>query len=366
MLSLFALILALVACSSSDDNSDATVNIAYSPTEISETHEKAIVPLSITCQNEWMVYSDDTWIDCAKNTAASSTTADGDATATIAANPSHTAREGSIVIKSGSTRVSIPVTQAGKPEAPVDPSITVPEGYQLVWQDEFNDQSLSMPDENLWWYETGDHGWGNNEIQRYVEGKQGNEVIAEVSNGTLKIHAKRVGNEVLSARINTKESWKYGYFEGRMKLAKGKGTWPAFWMMPKNFTSWPDDGEIDIMEEVGYDPNVIHSSIHCKAYYHSIGTQKTATTRVPTAQTDFHVYAVEWTPDYIKGFVDGKEYFTFHNDKAGNKDTWPFNALFYLKLNLAWGGDWGGAQGIDESVLPATFEIDYVRVFQKK
>jgi beta-glucanase (GH16 family) len=165
--------------------------------------------------------------------------------------------------------------------------------------------------------------------------------------------------------MNTAQSWTYGYFEARLILPKGKGTWPAFWMLPKDFKNWPDDGEIDIMEEVGYDPNNVSSSIHCKAYYHSIGTQKTAVKRVPTAQTDFHVYAVEWTADYIYGFVDGVRYFTFVNDKKGNKDTWPFNAPFYLKLNLAWGGDWGGAQGVDESILPAVYEVDYVRVYQK-
>ncbi|WP_347084040.1 glycoside hydrolase family 16 protein, partial [Bacteroides thetaiotaomicron] len=163
-----------------------------------------------------------------------------------------------------------------------------------------------------------------------------------------------------------KESWKYGYFEARLKLPTGKGTWPAFWMMPKNYTAWPDDGEIDIMEEVGYNANYVSSAIHCKAYHHSIGTQKTGETFLPTAQTEFHVYALEWTEDFIRTFVDGKQLFRFDNDKASNRNTWPFNAPFYLKLNLAWGGDWGGAQGVDESALPATYEIDYVRVFQKK
>jgi beta-glucanase (GH16 family) len=186
-----------------------------------------------------------------------------------------------------------------------------------------------------------------------------------VTDGKLKIIAKKVGNQVLSIRMNTRQSWKYGYFEARLKLPKGKGTWPAFWMLPKNFTAWPDDGEIDIMEEVGYNANYVSSSIHCKAYNHSIGTQKTKEILLSTAQTEFHVYALEWTEDYIKTFVDGKELFYFANDKTGNKNTWPFNAPFYLKLNLAWGGNWGGAQGVDESVLPATYEIDYVRVFQK-
>lgn len=247
----------------------------------------------------------------------------------------------------------------------------VPEGYTLVWQDEFNDTRLTdgkpaLPKTSAWWYETGNSGWGNHEIQNYVAGFSGTDTCSIVSDGTLKIILQKRGNEVLSVRMNSIQSWKYGYFEARLKLPKGKGTWPAFWMMPKNYTAWPDDGEIDIMEEVGYDPNVILSTIHCKAYNHSIGTQKSGTMKVPTAQTEFHIYAVEWTEDFIKGYVDGKCYFTFNNDKKGNKDTWPFNAPFYLKLNLAWGGDWGGAQGIDESALPATYEIDYVRVFQKK
>jgi len=253
----------------------------------------------------------------------------------------------------------------------VEPEIDTPAGYTLVWQDEFNDSRLSggkpaLPNTSDWWYETGDGGWGNNELENYISAFSGTDTCAVVTDGTLKIIAKKVGSQVLSIRMNTSQSWTYGYFEARLKLPQGKGTWPAFWMMPKNFVSWPDDGEIDIMEEVGYRPNYVSSSIHCKSYYHSIGTQKTAEKYVATAESDFHVYAVEWTEDYIWGFVDGESYFKFPNDKAGNKDTWPFNTPFYLKLNLAWGGNWGGAQGVDESKLPATYEIDYVRVFQKQ
>lgn len=252
----------------------------------------------------------------------------------------------------------------------VYPEIATPAGYRLVWQDEFNEPRLSdgrtpLLDTGKWWYENLGQGAVNNELQTYVGGFAGTDTVASIYDGTLKIVARKQSNRVISARVNTNESWTYGYFEARLKVPGGKGTWPAFWMMPKNFTAWPDDGEIDIMEYVGYDPNVVHSSIHCKAYYHSIGTQKTGTKRITNAETEFHVYAVEWTADYIKGFVDGVEYFRFNNDKQGNKDTWPFDAPFYLKLNLAWGGDWGGAQGIDESKLPATYEIDYVRVFQK-
>lgn len=164
--------------------------------------------------------------------------------------------------------------------------------------------------------------------------------------------------------MNTRTNWKYGYFEARLKLPKGKGTWPAFWMLPDPFTSWPDGGEIDIMEEVGYDPNNVLSTIHCGAYNGSNGKQKGDGSYIATAQTDFHIYAAEWTEDYISFLVDGKEHFRYTNDKTGTA-TWPFFTNFNLKLNLAWGGNWGGAQGIDESALPATYEIDYVRVFQK-
>ena len=186
-----------------------------------------------------------------------------------------------------------------------------------------------------------------------------------MSNGTLKIIAKKVGTEVLSIRMNSRESWKYGYFEARLRMPTGKGTWPAFWMLPKNFQSWPLDGEIDIMEYVGYQPNVVHATVHTQAYNHSIGTQKGTSRTIQNAETEFHVYALEWTAEKITGYVDGYAYFTFLNDNQNNKATWPFNVPFYLKLNLAWGGNWGGAQGIDPNALPATYEIDYVRVYQK-
>jgi hypothetical protein len=119
------------------------------------------------------------------------------------------------------------------------------------------------------------------------------------------------------------------------------------------------------MEYVGYDPNVVHASVHTMAYNHAIGTQKTATKRVENVETEFHIYALEWTADRITAFIDGQQYFSFANDGRGDVNTWPFNKPFYLKLNLAWGGNWGGAQGVDESKLPATYEIDYVRVYQK-
>lgn len=247
----------------------------------------------------------------------------------------------------------------------VEPEIATPAGYRLVWSDEFNEAGETLPDASKWWYETGDGGWGNSELQDYVSGSYGGEMLAKISGGTLKITAKEIGGKVRSIRMNTAEGWTYGYFEARLKLCTGKGTWPAFWMMPVNYTAWPGDGEIDIMEEVGYHPNYVSSSIHCNAYNHVKGTQKTNEIQIPTAQTEFHTYAVEWTEEYLRFLFDGQEHFRFSNDGKGNRDTWPFDAPFYLKLNLAWGGSWGGAMGVDASCLPAVYEVDYVRVFKK-
>lgn len=348
----------LMGCGGSDEGAEPEVKITCSPSEITAGYEGKTVTLSVVCEHEWTLYSDDAWIDCKKSSEA------GTAIVAVAKNTSEAGREGTVVVKSRSTRISVPVKQDGQPETPVSPDIDVPEGYKLVWHDEF-DEGMEPASKN-WWYETGDGGWGNNEIQYYVAGKHSGEQLAKVEDGVLRIICKKIDGKVYSIRMNTNESWKYGYFEARLRLPSGKGTWPAFWMMPKNFTAWPDDGEIDIMEEVGYHANYVSSSVHCKAYNHSIGTQKTKEILVSGAQSEFHVYALEWTEDFIRTYVDGKELFYFANDKKGNKDTWPFIAPFYLKLNLAWGGNWGGAQGVDETVLPATYEIDYVRVFQKK
>lgn len=235
---------------------------------------------------------------------------------------------------------------------------------QLVWSDEFNTKGL--PDSTKWTYDEGGSGWGNNELQYYTKDSLGN---ARVQNGHLIIELKKQNfgkNKFTSARLVTKgkQSWKYGTFEIKARLPKGLGTWPAIWMLSSTTPlKWPDDGEIDIMEHVGYDPGVVHATIHTKAYNHTVGTQKAATLQVPDFSEQFHVYSLVWTMDSMTFYIDKKPYFTYKNEHSGYT-TWPFDQPSHLLLNLAFGGNWGGSKGIDETILPAKFEIDYVRVFQ--
>lgn len=202
----------------------------------------------------------------------------------------------------------------------------------------------------------------NNELQNYVR----EDKVAQVSNGTLKINLLDDGGTIKSARLYAREStgWKYGYIEASIKLPKGKGTWPAFWMMPVNWQQWPGDGEIDIMESVGYEPDVVVSTIHCTKYNNTGTTIESARRKISNSQTEFHTYGMEWTAEYMTFYVDGEKLLTYRNDGNG-KEAWPFDAAFYPILNLAWGGTWGGGQGLDPTCLPATMEVDYVRVFQK-
>jgi beta-glucanase (GH16 family) len=153
--------------------------------------------------------------------------------------------------------------------------------------------------------------------------------------------------------------------EVRAKLPKGNGTWPAIWMMPARNTygGWPHSGEIDIMEHVGFNPDTVFSTVHTGKYNHMKGTQKGKNILLPTATSEFHVYTLEWEENEIRSYVDGIHYFIFKNEKQG-PEVWPYDQPFYLILNLAIGGGLGGRHGIDNSLFPHTFEIDYVRVYQ--
>lgn len=363
------IIVGLAACGGSSENDEIIdkVELDCTPQEITVAAAESVVTINVACEREWTAYTNDKWIV--------TNISDSKVQVTVLENPDYNERNGSVIVKAGTTRVIVPVKQAAKPEMETG-DIEVPDGYRLVWHDEFDDKSSNMPDTDNWYYETAEPGWVNNELQTYIAGKKGDIQTAEVSHGTLKIHAIKDGNRVYSARLNTRggngksgKGWKYGYFEAKLKLPVGKGTWPAFWMMPVASSNWPDCGEIDIMEEVGCVPEEVSSSIHCKAYYHAINTQKTAKKILKGAQTEFHTYALEWDEKEIKTYVDGVLLFHYNPEAwplGRNAQTWPFDKEFELKLNLAWGGDWGGMMGVDESCLPATYEIDYVRVFQKK
>ena len=296
----------------------------------------------------------------------------GKVTVTVEENSSTQTRNGIVVVKLANKQVNINISQAGKTITPIEGGeMVVPDGYQLVWHDEFDDGSVL--DASHWRHEVQKAGWVNNELQNYVDGSADGKRVTEVADGRLYIHCfKGSDGKVYSGRVyaHENEGWKYGIVEARIKLPKGKGTWPAFWMMPCNndYTAnpWPRCGEIDIMEEVGVNANYTSSSLHTESYNHVMKTQKTAERFTTGAEDEFHIYRLEWTEDHITTYVDGKELLSFKNDGTDNVATWPFNKPFYVILNLAWGGNWGGMNGVDESALPVTMEVDYVRVFQKK
>ena len=376
MLYTFLLSLAAVVCgcggSDNDDPLPSTVNITLSQESIEAPAEGGTYTINVnTTGKEWNAYADQEFIIVgAKNTAAQT----GTLTVAVPANPTTSVRTGTITVMSGSARKSISVTQMAAEESPY----YAPEGYQLVWQDEFDGNYGYAPNENgvprtelnpdYWTHEVKSAGWVNHELQNYVNHKTPEgKLVTELRNGKLRITALKENGKVYSGRVyaKVKEGWKYGYIEASIKLPKGKGTWPAFWMMPVNFRSWPADGEIDIMEEVGYHPDYVSSSLHANAHVHSNGTQVTHEMKCAGAEGEFHTYAMLWTAKNITTYVDGQVQLSYDNRGLG-RDDWPYDDPFYVIFNLAWGGDWGGAQGVDESALPATMEVDYIRVFQKK
>ena len=238
--------------------------------------------------------------------------------------------------------------------------------YTLVWDDDFDNSEIDL---NKWNFEigTGDWGWGNNEAQYYTNDPEN----AYIEDGNLiieAVHENYGGMNYTSARLTTKNKgdWRYGKFEIRAKLPTGIGTWPAIWMLPTDWVygGWPESGEIDIMEHVGYNPNWIHGTIHTDAYNHMDGTQLGGQIHINDASSNFHIYSIVWSDESIKWYVDDIQFYDFYNDQQDDFTTWPFNQDFHLILNLAIGGTWGGQQGIDDSAFPAQFKIDYVKIYE--
>ena len=247
-------------------------------------------------------------------------------------------------------------------------------GLTLVWSDEFD--SGSVPSNSNWTHEV----WGpkkyNNEEQYYTN----SEKTAYISDGTLKIKAYKENGNWYSARLKTENatgshSWKYGLFEAKIKMPKGNGVWPAFWMMPHDPTGnsgngsygvWPRSGELDIMEySPGTQGSKVYATVHHskssseaeKDSYSTLGSKV-----INDAATEWHTYAIQWTAEYIEVFFDDVSLgIKYYNDEKGWVN-WPYDQKFYIILNLAMGGNLGGS--IDSSLTEAIYEIDYVRVYQ--
>ncbi len=358
----FPVLFAIAACSCGGKETGTpaeTGSVQVTPSSLSAPAQETVLTLDVQASGPFQAYAEDgiEWVSVDPSYSKESSAT---VTVQVAENFTYKERGTEITIKCGTTRKKVTLTQEAAKKG--ETSIEIPEGYHLAWQEEFNTDG--KPSTSDWWYETGGGGWGNNEIQTYVSQQQGGVDLAYISDGSLKIKAQKIDGKIYSIRMNTKKYWTYGWFEARLKVSDVPGAWPAFWMMPQNFKTWPGDGEIDIMEYAisTQGKNYSSSSIHCNAFNHMKGTQKTHKQSVSNAATEYHVYACEWTAEWMKFYIDGKQHLLVSNDGQGY-DHWPFYTPFYLKLNLAYGGNMGGT--MDDSKLPAVYEVDYVRVFQK-
>jgi beta-glucanase (GH16 family) len=252
-------------------------------------------------------------------------------------------------------------------EMPVSP----PEGYQLVWQDEFDGDTLDL--EN-WQYEIGGWGFGNGEAQFYNDRPEN----VRVENGLLVIEArfeKYQDSYYTSGKIFSQDlqEFQYGYIEARTKVPSGAGLWPAVWMLGSDYeaqfdedgvysSNWPDVGEIDIMEYIGREPDLVFGTAHGPGYSGALGIGRWNRQDYPIAD-EFHTYAIDWNYEGITWYYDGEEYFTLARDGVGERE-WVFDNPFYLILNLAVGGNFPGPPGLDTE-FPANYYVDYVRVYQQ-
>ncbi len=248
------------------------------------------------------------------------------------------------------------------------PALQRPDDHQLVWADEFDQAGL--PDASRWVYDTfrNKEGWFNRELQYYSAARAENSVVRD---GRLLITARREslsslpdwgGQSYTSARLITrgKAEWTYGFFEIRAKLPCAKGNWPAIWFLGSQ-GEWPDGGELDLMEHLGRDPGHVFSTVHTRSGFGGQG--KGGGTQLPSVCSDFHNYQMLWTPQSVRFGIDGVEHARYDNAGSGPAQ-WPFDKPQFLLLNLAIGGDLGGA--VDDSAFPQQMEVEYVRVYQKR
>ncbi|MGA8673686.1 MAG: glycoside hydrolase family 16 protein [Candidatus Acidiferrales bacterium] len=244
--------------------------------------------------------------------------------------------------------------------------------WTLVWSDEFNGPDGSRPDPAKWKFEVGGNGWGNHELEYYTNRpensfiRDGNLVIQALKvNFTGPDHVKR---DYTSARITTQGLFEqaYGRFEARIKIPRGRGLWPAFWLLGNDIGTigWPGSGEIDIMENIGKEPSMVHGSLHGPGY--SGDRDYTSEYKLPGGvhfADDFHVFAVEWEPKTVRFFVDQELYATFTPARLPAGMKWVFDHPFFIILNVAVGGDWPGPPDAT-TIFPQTMLVDYVRVYR--
>lgn len=249
---------------------------------------------------------------------------------------------------------------------------TIP-AWRLVWSDEFEQANGSAPSSARWAYDTGGNGWGNSELQSYTS-RRTNSFIQD---GKLVIQALRenftgsdgIARSYTSARLKTQglAFWNRGRMEARMKIAGGRGLWPAFWMLGNNISSvgWPNCGEIDIMENIGSEPNLVHGSAHGPGFFGNRSYKRTYA--LPPGERfsdDFHVFSVEWEGNTFRWQVDNRTYSWLDPASMPAAGSWPFNGPMFLILNCAVGGIWPGSPD-NTTPFPARTEIDYVRVYAR-
>jgi beta-glucanase (GH16 family) len=258
------------------------------------------------------------------------------------------------------------------------PTQTKPEpsdraGWKLVWSDEFNAPDISPVDPSKWVRESGGNGWGNQELEYYTTRpenafQQGGNLVIKVLQEKF-TGADGVTRDYTSARLKTlgKFSQKYGRFEARIKIPRGQGIWPAFWMLGDDIgkIGWPKSGEIDIMENIGKEPAIVHGTIHGPGYSGDTGIGSPY--NLPPDQhfaDDFHLYAVEWEPKAIRFYVDDHLYATLTPADLPKGTKWVYNHPFFMLLNVAVGGGWPGNPDAT-TVFPQTMLVDYVRVYKR-
>ncbi len=245
--------------------------------------------------------------------------------------------------------------------------------WTLVWSDDFDGANGSLPNPTKWVFETGGGGWGNKELETYTSRPQN----VQQQNGNLVITAAKedftnedgIARNYTSARLKTAGLFTqtYGRFEARIKIPKGQGLWPAFWLLGNDVktTGWPGCGEIDIIENIGKEPNIVHGSMHGPGY--SGGNPLTGSYALPAGNfsEDFHVFAVEWEPNVARFYVDGTLYETRTPSDLPSGKKWVYDHPFFIILNVAVGGGWPGNPD-QTTVFPQTMLVDYVRVYARK